>query len=200
MINSFSQDDLNGPVDADPNDLNTIDHVVPQDIISIDAQVASDEWDKLPNWTTLCQALINETAIRVLVDYEDAEDIQLSLVLADDDFVQNLNKKYRGKNQPTNVLSFPQEPDVEEDGIVLLGDIVMSWQTLRKEATKQSKNMEDHFAHLLVHGFLHLLGFDHQDEKSALQMESLEIEILHHFNIANPYEIKDNDKVKTSKG
>ena len=141
---------------------------------------------------SLCQQLINTVARRLDVQNDEAEEIQLSIVLADDDFIQDLNNRFRGKDKPTNVLSFPNAMDVDEDGVIMLGDVILSWHTLAKESAEQNKNLQDHFSHLLVHGFLHLLGFDHENDAEAKEMESLEIEILQQFDIANPYEIAEN--------
>lgn len=111
-------------------------------------------------------------------------DGEVSIVLADNDFVQTLNRDYRGKDRPTNVLSFPQDAP-------LLGDIILALETLEREANEQSKAFNDHFTHLLVHGLLHLLGHDHIEEAEAEVMEALEIEILDALGIKNPYEIAD---------
>ena len=112
----------------------------------------------------------------------EAQGKELSLVLADNDFVQALNKEWRGKDKPTNVLSFPQ------DEPMLLGDIILAYETVRDEAKEQDKRFEDHATHLIVHGLLHLLGHDHIEEADAQIMESLEIEILRTLNIKNPYD------------
>jgi probable rRNA maturation factor len=100
--------------------------------------------------------------------------------------IQELNKTYRGKNQPTNVLSFPFEiPEhIESD---LLGDLVICHQVLVDEAKQQNKNLQDHWAHMVIHGTLHLLGFDHINDDEAEEMEGLEIEILKQYQIENPY-------------
>jgi probable rRNA maturation factor len=111
---------------------------------------------------------------------------ELTLRIVDNDESYALNKTYRGKARPTNVLSFPAElpPEIP---CQLLGDIVICWPVLVAEASAQQKAIHDHFLHLVVHGVLHLLGFDHIDEKEAEHMEALEIKILEHFGIENPY-------------
>lgn len=111
----------------------------------------------------------------------------LSIVLADDEYVQQLNKQYRGKDKPTNVLSFPADAHdpMAEPGY--LGDMVISIDTLKREATVQGKKFDHHYLHLVVHGMLHLLGYDHEVEQDAQKMESLEIEILKEMGIPNPY-------------
>ena len=116
----------------------------------------------------------------------------VDLILADDLFIQDLNGRYRGKDQPTNVLSFPQE-DLEKGQaliktpLLLLGDIVMSYETLDREALSQNISFMHHFSHLLIHGLLHLLGFDHETDKDQQEMEALEAKILETLSIANPY-------------
>jgi probable rRNA maturation factor len=109
---------------------------------------------------------------------------EISLVLADDAFVQSLNKTYRNKDKPTNVLSFQQEPDSAPH----LGDIIMALETIQNEARAQNKSFNDHATHLTVHGTLHLLGFDHESDEEAEEMEALEVEILQNLGIKNPYE------------
>ena len=113
---------------------------------------------------------------------------ELSIVLADDEFVQKLNMEYRGKDAPTNVLSFPQY-DEEEDfaPVIMLGDVVMAWQTVELEARLQGKSLAHHFAHLLTHGVLHLMGYDHENEEEAEEMEAIEVTILSRLGVANPY-------------
>ncbi len=119
---------------------------------------------------------------------------ELSIVLADDDFVRDLNARYRGQDKPTNVLSFPQDDAELADPSkgFFYGDVILAYQTVRAEAQIQKKAFDDHFAHLVLHGFLHLLGHDHEDDVEAEDMEQLEIAILQRFGIKNPYEIKEN--------
>lgn len=101
---------------------------------------------------------------------------------------QKLNHQYRDKNKPTNVLSFPFEiPDgIEMD---LLGDLVICADVVKDEAQAQNKNLNDHWAHMIIHGCLHLLGFDHIDDNDALEMEALEIKLLSTINIDDPYQM-----------
>ena len=111
---------------------------------------------------------------------------EISILLTDDAEQRELNAQYRGKDAPTNVLSFPQiEPF--EPVIGILGDITLARETLIREAEEQGTSLEDHFTHLVVHGFLHILGYDHLDEDEALEMEGLETQILARLGIADPY-------------
>jgi probable rRNA maturation factor len=111
---------------------------------------------------------------------------ELSLVLTDDAEQQVLNRDWRGIDKATNVLSFPHnEPFAPVSG--LLGDIILARETLEREAAEQGVSLEDHFTHLVVHGFLHLLGYDHMDDDEALAMEGLETQILASLGVADPY-------------
>ncbi|MEP3227380.1 MAG: rRNA maturation RNase YbeY [Parasphingorhabdus sp.] len=120
--------------------------------------------------------------------------VEISIKLSDNAEVQSLNVAYRGKNKPTNVLSFPQIPadllpslSNSDDGEILLGDIILAHAVCSKEAVEKSIAMADHASHLMVHGVLHLLGYDHQTDAEAEIMESLETRALHTIGIANPY-------------
>ncbi|RYE87137.1 MAG: rRNA maturation RNase YbeY [Hyphomicrobiales bacterium] len=111
---------------------------------------------------------------------------ELSIVLMDDAGQQELNKQWRHIDKPTNVLSFPQiEPFAPVVG--LLGDITLARETLEREAAELGKSFSDHYTHLVVHGFLHILGYDHIDDGEALVMEGLETQILATLGIADPY-------------
>jgi probable rRNA maturation factor len=111
------------------------------------------------------------------------DDYEVSVVFTDDIAVQALNLQWRGKNQPTNVLSFPQSGPAPQ----MLGDIVLGYETVAREAALEHKPIEHHIAHLIVHGFLHLVGYDHQDTEDAEHMEQLERIGLAEIGIADPY-------------
>ena len=111
---------------------------------------------------------------------------ELTIRSVDADESQTLNATYRGQDKPTNVLSFPFDADIPLP-VRLLGDLVICVPVITVEAAEQGKSVIDHWAHLIVHGTLHLLGYDHIDEEEADQMERLEIEILAQFDIADPY-------------
>lgn len=114
---------------------------------------------------------------------------RLTLVLTDDAEAHALNRTWRGKNAPTNVLSFPAGAGIADPG--LLGDVVLAYETIAREAREQNLPLQDHLAHLVVHGVLHLLGFDHESDADAEQMEALERRVLTSLGIANPYAERD---------
>jgi probable rRNA maturation factor len=114
------------------------------------------------------------------------EDAEVSLYIVDEDESQQLNSQYRGKDYPTNVLSFPADIP-EEVGVPLLGDLVVCAPVVEREAQEQGKTLAAHWAHMLVHGSLHLLGFDHIDDTEADEMEALETEIITGLGYPAPY-------------
>ena len=123
-----------------------------------------------------------------LTEFQEASELTVRIV--DEEESQALNLEYRGKNYPTNVLSFPFEvpPHItEEMEFPLLGDLVICAQVVNREALEQNKTFEAHWAHMLLHGCLHLLGYDHIEDIEAEQMEAIEIEILEKIGFPNPY-------------
>jgi probable rRNA maturation factor len=124
-----------------------------------------------------------------------AKPYEISLTLCGDPFIRGINQEWRDKDKATNVLSFPQFDDLlEETGMipcgvnVPIGDIFIAYDTVKKESITQSKTFKDHALHMFIHGFLHLLGYDHIDNDEAETMEALEITALERINIANPYQ------------
>jgi probable rRNA maturation factor len=124
--------------------------------------------------------------------------VEVAVRLTDDAEVQTLNRNFRGKDKPTNVLSFPQVQDDlleglanSDDGEILLGDIVLARETCAREAEEKAISIADHATHLIVHGTLHLVGYDHGDDASAGAMEALEVKALASLGIANPYADQD---------
>ena len=119
-----------------------------------------------------------------------AEEPELALVLTDDSEIARLNRRFRGIEGPTDVLSFPAgEPAVGAGGgpPAMLGDIAIALETSAREAERDGKPLGDHLQHLAVHGLLHLMGYDHRGESEAADMESLEVEILSRLGVPNPY-------------
>ncbi|WP_416356685.1 rRNA maturation RNase YbeY [Aureimonas phyllosphaerae] len=122
-----------------------------------------------------------------------AVETEVSVTLSDDEDVRALNAEWRGKDKPTNILSFPMMPLRPGDAPgPMLGDLILARQTLEREARDEAKSPDDHFLHLLVHGVLHLLGYDHESEPEAEEMEALEIAILAGLGIADPYADADH--------
>ena len=115
-----------------------------------------------------------------------SQTFELTIRLVNSEESQQLNSQYRGKDKPTNVLSFPFEvPDGIE--LNLLGDLIICIEVMKQEAKDQNKALFDHWAHLVIHGCLHLVGFDHISDNEALEMESIEITVLSKLGISNPY-------------
>jgi probable rRNA maturation factor len=159
---------------------------------------ADPEWDSSSGWAALArkaaEAAIAESAFPQLSKSE--RPVELSIRLTSDEEVKALNARWRGKDKPTNVLSFPQCDSDELDHMapagpeLMLGDIVLARGVCEREAEEKGVALEQHAAHLLVHGTLHLLGYDHQDDGSAEDMESREVRALERLGISDPYEVR----------
>lgn len=128
-----------------------------------------------------------ETWIAAALKSQELDEAEVSLYIVDEAESQELNSQYRGKDKPTNVLSFPADIP-EEVGIPLLGDLVVCAPVVEREAQEQGKTLEAHWAHMLVHGSLHLLGFDHINDDEAETMEALETEIITGLGFPAPYQ------------
>jgi probable rRNA maturation factor len=150
--------------------------------------VVADCWQDEPDAEAVIQRAIAAAAETVDADVADAE---LAVMLTDDAGIRTLNGNWRGVDTPTNVLSFPAlQPDGgrrEDDAPRMLGDIAIAYQTMRREADDEQKPFDHHLSHLAVHGFLHLIGYDHETDDDAEAMETLEQEILAQLGIADPY-------------
>ena len=114
----------------------------------------------------------------------------VSILLTDDLYMKKINKKWRKLEKATNVLSFPVSKISKEEDYFFIGDIVLSFETILSECKSRKKSFRDHFLHLLVHGFLHLLGYNHDNGRDEKEMEELEVNYLSKLNIKNPYEIR----------
>jgi len=157
------------------------------------------EWDSKSGWEALArkaaQAAIAQSAFPQLGS--SPRQVELSVRLSGDEEVRSLNAHWRGKDKPTNVLSFPLaeqyelEQGDEEGPELMLGDIVLAHGVCEREAAQKKVSVEDHAAHLIVHGTLHLLGYDHQDDCAADDMEAREVRALEQLGIADPYMIAD---------
>lgn len=139
------------------------------------------------------EAAVRALAERAIFAATAEEDLQvmpgseLSLVLSDDARIRALNKSWRGKDKPTNVLSFPGDDGEEPPFGPLLGDIVIALETVEREARELAKPFNEHFTHLIVHGTLHLFGYDHQIDEEAEEMEDAERRIMARLGFSDPY-------------
>ncbi len=152
--------------------------------ISVEISVEAGPWGDESRWRPLVERVAAAVAARDELIVPDAA--ELSLLLTDDAHVRVLNNQWRGQDKPTNVLSFPSADEDDEPG-PLLGDVVVAQETTAREAAEEGRTFDDHLAHLLVHGLLHLFGYDHEDDDEAEEMEALETEILLGLGIADPY-------------
>ena len=162
----------------------------------LEIELDSDgDWDS----SSVGQALIRDAAEAAIAESAfpqlsaGARPVELSIRLAGDDEVRQLNAQWRGKDKPTNVLSFPmaEESELADARVrpeLMLGDIVLARGVCAAEAENKAIAIEDHAAHLIVHGTLHLLGYDHGEEEIAADMEAREVRALARLGIANPYE------------
>ena len=143
-------------------------------------------WQAEPEARTVVQRAILAAAAKAPTPARDAE---LSVMLTDDAGIRNLNRDWRGIDKPTNVLSFPAvSPLPRHAGPRVLGDIAIAYETTRREAEVENKLFSHHLSHLAIHGFLHLIGYDHGTDDEAQTMEGLERQILAGLGITDPYE------------
>ncbi|MGC4392101.1 rRNA maturation RNase YbeY [Agrobacterium sp. M50-1] len=159
--------------------------------LDIQISVEAEGWSSEEDLATFATKVMDEAA-----DFLKREEdqpfpkmpVELSLVFTDDENIREINAEWRDKDKATNVLSFPAFP-LEPGGMPgpMLGDIVIARETVEREALELDKSFEDHLTHLLVHGFLHLFGYDHMDEEEAEEMESLETRILAVLGLSDPY-------------
>ncbi|MDH5737101.1 MAG: rRNA maturation RNase YbeY [Gammaproteobacteria bacterium] len=131
-----------------------------------------------------------ESCLRRWLAFLVNEPSAVSLKIAGESLSRSLNHQYRGIDKPTNVLSFPTGEILRDEGYVLLGDLLICHPVMVREAKQQGKALNAHYAHICIHGLLHLLGYDHESDSAAKEMESLEITMLEDLGFQNPYEIK----------
>lgn len=155
--------------------------------------VENSAWnDVLPDVAGLCQRVTLATLAGAAGEDISDQPLEVSIVLTDDATVRDLNRDWRGKDAPTNVLSFASLDDESEPRVpgapLLLGDVILAFETCAREAERDGKPFADHLSHLVVHGVLHLLGYDHEEtDAEAEEMEAMEISLLAGFGIPNPY-------------
>jgi probable rRNA maturation factor len=151
---------------------------------SVDVVIEAEGWRNLPE----VEALVTRAAAAALARPTGAPGpVTVTVLLGDDAAVRDLNRRFRGKDRPTNVLSFPAGGGPAPGAPRHLGDIALAFETVAREAEAERKTLADHAAHLIVHGVLHLLGHDHETEADAEAMESAEVAILARLGIADPY-------------
>jgi probable rRNA maturation factor len=157
-------------------------------------------WPAEPDWAALAldaaRAALSQTPHGDLIGNPSM--VEISVKLADDAEVQALNAAYRGKDKPTNILSFPMTQidlldaiDIGDDGETLLGDIILAHETCAREAQEKGISLVDHTTHLIVHGTLHLVGYDHENDAEAVAMEAIETRALASLGLADPYGDRD---------
>jgi probable rRNA maturation factor len=148
----------------------------------IDVEVEAEAWtDALPDAEAVVQTAADATLTGIAPS--DVETPVVCVLLTDDDTVADLNQRFRGKAGPTNVLSFPAPANPEGQ----IGDIALAYGVCAREASEQRKTLSQHLMHLTVHGVLHLLGYDHEDDGEAEAMEALERSILETLGVPDPY-------------
>lgn len=151
---------------------------------AIEILVEAGAWQQRTELEAIAARVV-EAALKRL-PLQPTDDEELSFVFTDDDHIRALNRRYRNIDKATNVLSFPMAAAVGRSGM-LLGDIVLARETIVSEAASQGLTVEAHMAHLILHGFLHVLGYDHAEDAEAQAMERLETEILGDLGISDPH-------------
>jgi probable rRNA maturation factor len=160
-----------------------------------DILITSDGWQHEPD----CEAMV-QRAIAAAAAAADAATggAEVAVMLTDDASIRTLNRDWRGIDKPTNVLSFPAPPEPArgdmEGAPRMLGDIAIAYETTRREAETEHKPFAHHLSHLAVHGFLHLVGYDHEADDEAEAMEDLERKVLAQLGIPDPYAPQDNNR------
>nr|WP_156817417.1 rRNA maturation RNase YbeY [Halomonas lutea] len=159
---------------------------VPTPVIDLQVAVSADEQTLIPD-----EAELTAWVGAVFARHELAPHSEVTIRLVGSEESQALNRDYRGKDKPTNVLSFPFEAPPGVEDMPLLGDLVICHGVVAREAQEQGKPLLHHYAHMVIHGTLHLLGYDHIEDAEADEMEALEREILSDFSIADPYALDE---------
>lgn len=159
------------------------------DGVTVDVLVQSPLWERVPEAETAVRRAISAAAGRLSTSRGE-----VAIVLTDDSAIRTLNRDWRGADKPTNVLSFPAVRSGAAGSLAMLGDIAIAYETVARESSDEDKDFQHHLAHLAVHGFLHLIGYDHGDDGNAEEMERLETEILAGLGIADPYFARDLDR------
>lgn len=154
----------------------------PQSALSVEIDVQSPLWAQQPSAEQTVRAAIAAAAALSTSGGE------VSILLTDDSAVRILNRDWRGIDKPTNVLSFPSPKNLAQGEAAILGDIVIAYETLKRESDDEDRDFLHHLTHLTVHGYLHLLGYDHQTDAEAAAMEALESKIMTHMQLPDPWQ------------
>jgi probable rRNA maturation factor len=162
--------------------------------MDVDCDIGA-HWNESTDWAAVARICV--TAMTNITPELNNPRLSMSVVFTDDSEVQALNHEYRQKDAPTNVLSFPMLasddiPNIPNDRETLLGDIILAHETCAREAAAKNITLEAHAQHLIIHGTLHLLGYDHISEEDALGMETLERRIMALLGLHDPYDDEDD--------
>lgn len=165
-----------------------------QDTVQVDLRIADDQWRPLlaehPD--------IIDRSVNAAADAIDQRGGLIDILLTSDAEMQQLNARWRGKDKPTDVLSFPSGEPQDQASARFLGDIAMGWQVCASDAERIGTDMQAHLAHLTIHGFLHLMGYDHEESAQADIMEALEVRILGTMGYSDPYARATSDETATT--
>ena len=164
--------------------------------LEIDVNLSAPAWESFEALDALVRACVDaslaESGARLV------DDCEMSVTFCDDAEIQELNAEWRGKDKPTNVLSFPTPGKLSARP--LLGDIVIAYETVAREAAEQDKTFRDHTAHMVIHGFLHLIGYDHETAAEAEEMEGLERRIASRLGLRDPYAEGEDEAGELNEG
>jgi probable rRNA maturation factor len=153
--------------------------------------VECDAWNQHEGFEALASEVIAKAVAATKIKL--AKGAEVSLLLCDDARIREINRAWRGLDKPSNVLSFPAAPRAMLAKSPAVGDIAIAYETVAREALDEGKSFRDHAMHMVLHGFLHLLGYDHETDVEAEEMEGLEISILAGLGVADPYAAFDMD-------
>lgn len=163
--------------------------------LDIQASVEEGGWPAEDSLQALASRVLEKSADHLARQEEQPfppHPVEVSLVFTDDEAIRQINAEWRGQDKPTNVLSFPAYPlEPGGDPGPMLGDIVIARETVEREAAELGKPFDEHLIHLMVHGFLHLFGYDHMNPEEAEEMEGLETRILGELGLSDPYAGQD---------
>jgi probable rRNA maturation factor len=153
--------------------------------------VECESWNEHEGFEALASAVIAKAVAATKIKL--AKGAEVSLLLCDDARIRDINREWRGLDKPTNVLSVPAAPRALLAQSPAVGDIAIAYEAVAREAADEGKTFRDHYMHMVAHGFLHLLGYDHETDVEAEEMEGLEISILGALGVADPYATLDLD-------